>query len=80
MRFRKAVVGERIDLVVDLPCRLLIDAIALHPDHQLLADGGHPLAAPLVPHRPPQFVGLAGSEAGAGDRDLHPLFLKERNT
>jgi hypothetical protein len=55
------------------------DAVARHAGDHLLADGGHALAAALVPHGLAQQVGLARGEAGRRDGHLHALLLEERH-
>ena len=80
MALGESVVRERIDLVVDPERDVGRDAIRLHPAEHPLADVGHPLAAPLVPHRLAQEVRLAGRESRCGDRHLHSLLLEERHT
>jgi hypothetical protein len=51
----------------------------VHAVDHALADAFHFFAAALVAHRLAQKIRLARREVGRDDRDLHPLFLEERN-
>ena len=77
VRFRKSIVGERVDLIVNPQRNVFRDAVPLHAVDELLTNGGHALATALVPHRLAKRVRFAGREARGRDRNLHPLLLKE---
>ena len=80
MAFREAEIGERLQLLVDPVGHLAGDAVPLaHAVVEPAAQPAHPLGRPLGPHRPAQLVGLGGGEAGAVDRELHELLLKQRD-
>ena len=79
MALGEAVVGEGVDLVVDALRDVGGDPVARHPVDHPLCDRRHPLAAPLVPHRLAELVGLPRREPRRRDRYLHPLLLEERH-
>ncbi len=80
MTFREAEIGERLQLLVDPVGHVAGDAVPFaHAVVEPAAQPAHPLGRPLGPHRAAQLVGLGGGEAGAVDRQLHELLLKQRH-
>ncbi len=80
MAFRETEIGECLQLLVDPVGHLAGDAVPLaHAVVEPATQSAHPLRGALGPHRPAQLVGLGGGEAGAVDRELHELFLKQRH-
>ena len=78
--FGKPVVGKGVDLCKDTVRDITVDAVGVHAGEHLLAQRFHLFVAALVSHRPTQCVSLTGREAGAGNGNLHALFLKQRHT
>ncbi len=76
---REAVVGEGLDLAVDVLGDLGRDSALGHPAQQPLAQPGDPLVRALGAHRLAQPVGLGGAEPGAVDGELHHLLLEQRH-
>ena len=54
-------------------------AALAHTGDQLLFERFEPPLASPGGHRPPQLIGLAGSEAAGDHRQLHHLFLENRH-
>ena len=80
MAFRKAEIGERLQLFVDPVDHLVGDAVQFaHAVVEPATQPSHPLGRPLGPHGAAQLVGLGGGEAGAVDRQLHQLLLEQRH-
>ncbi len=80
MAFGEAEIGEGFQLLVDPVGHLAGDAVPLaHAVVEPATQSSHPLRGALGPHRPAQLVGLCGGEAGAVDRELHELLLKQRH-
>ena len=79
MRFRKAVLAEAQDLLVDLPCERLGIAARRHPVDQALLEVLEAALAPPRRHRAPQMIGFARREPRRDDRELHHLLLEDRH-
>ncbi len=79
MTLRKAVVGKRVDLLVDPSGRFRVDPVPGHACHQLFGYLRHAFVRALVSHGAAQLVGLPRREPRSGDGHLHALLLKERH-
>ena len=79
MAFGKSVFAEASDLVEAALGEIAIVAAPDHAfDHHVLQFVDHPTAAKSC-HRLPQPIGLAAGEFRRVERDLHRLFLEDRN-
>ena len=80
MAFREAEIGERLQLFVGPVDHLVGGAVQLaHAVVEPAPQPSHAFGRTLGAHGAPQLVGLGGGEAGAVDRELHQLLLKQRH-
>ena len=81
MAFRETEIGEGLQLLVDPVGHLAGDAVPFaHAVVEPAPQPSHPLGRAFGSHRAAQLVGLGGGEAGAVDRELHELLLKQRHS
>ena len=77
MRFRKPILAKPSDLIEQAYGKILRIAALAHPTEQFLAEVFKPPVALPGPHRTPELIGLARTEARRDYRQFDHLLLKQ---